>query len=70
VLAFDVPGVTVSNVMISMGSDSMVQLNRTVGRQILSYGWEGQKPATRVTKQAEPDLILLTVEADPLPVGA
>jgi GNAT superfamily N-acetyltransferase len=37
--------------------------NQDLGQQILSYGWDGRKPADRVTKRVEPKMFYVTVES-------
>ncbi|MFZ4745185.1 MAG: hypothetical protein ACOYL0_16385, partial [Limnohabitans sp.] len=37
---------------------------QSLGQSILSHGWDGKKPASRVTKQAEPEMFYVIVESD------
>ena len=57
--------------ILALKSDPALRLfmdGKDLGQQILSHGWEGKKPANRVTKQVEPKMFYVTVESDYAPV--
>jgi GNAT superfamily N-acetyltransferase len=43
---------------------------QVLGSFVLGYGWEGKKPADRVTKRVEPKMFYVTVESDYAGSGA
>ncbi len=55
--------------ILSLGGNDLLQFNeygrppQTLGQFVLSYGWEGKKPADRVTKQSGLGMFYVTVES-------